>query len=201
MENFFMDLIINKEFASALMGYVTDYHVRLYENYLDAVGEFVNVVHTSDDLGAQAGPYMSLDMYREIIKPHERRFMSAIKNKTEAKILHHSDGAIASFIDDLIEIGVDILNPVQPSPEMDPPSLKKAFGGRISFHGGIDQHRALTSGTSDDVREEVELRIRQLAPGGGYILAAAQTVMPEVPAENVICMFETARRKGRYPID
>ena len=201
MENFFMDLIINKEFASALMGYVTDYHVRLYENYLDAVGEFVNVVHTSDDLGAQAGPYMSLDMYREIIKPHERRFMSAIKNKTEAKILHHSDGAIASFIDDLIEIGVDILNPVQPSPEMDPPSLKKAFGGRISFHGGIDQHRALTSGTSDDVREEVELRIRQLTPGGGYILAAAQTVMPEVPAENVICMFETARRKGRYPID
>ena len=200
MENFFMDLIINKEFASALMAYVTDYHVRLYENYLDAVGEFVNVVHTSDDLGAQAGPYMSLDMYREIIKPHERRFMSAIKNKTEAKILHHSDGAITSFIDDLIEIGVDILNPVQPSPEMDPPSLKKAFGGRISFHGGIDQHRALTGGTSDDVRAEVELRIRQLAPGGGYILAAAQTVMPEVPAGNIICMFETARKKGRYPI-
>lgn len=200
MENFFMDLIINKEFASALMGYVTDYHVRLYENYLDAVGGFVNIVHTSDDLGAQAGPYFSLDMYREIIKPHERRLMSAIKNKTEAKILHHSDGAITSFIDDLIEIGVDILNPVQPSPEMDPLSLKKSFGGRISFHGGIDQHRALTGGTSDDVRAEVELRIRQLAPGGGYILAAAQTVMPEVPAENIICMFETARQEGRYPI-
>lgn len=201
MENFFMDLVINKEFASELLKHVTDYHVGLYENYLDLVGDFVNIVHTSDDLGTQTGPYFSIEMYRELIKPHERRLMSAIKNKAEAKILFHSDGAITSLIDDLIEIGVDILNPVQPSHEMDPMSLKKTFGGRISFHGGIDQHRALTTGTKDDVREEVELRIRQLAPGGGYILAAAQTVMPEVLAENIISMFETARQKGDYPID
>lgn len=201
MENFFMDLIINKEFASELLKRVTDYHVGLYENYLDMVGDFVNIVHTSDDLGTQAGPYFSLEMYRELIKPHERRLMSAIKNKTVAKILYHCDGAITSLMGDLIEIGVDILNPVQPSQEMDPTTLKTTFGGEISFHGGIDQHRALTTGTKDDVRKEVELRIRQLAPGGGYILAAAQTVMPEVPAENIICMFETARQKGDYPID
>jgi len=200
MENFFMDLVINKEFALELMQQVLEYHVKLYELYLEAVGPFVNIVHTADDLGTQTGPYFSLDMYRELIKPKEKVFFNAIKNKTEAKILYHSDGAIATFIDDLIEIGVDILNPVQPSEAMDPSALKASFGDRISFHGGIDQHRILPQGSTDDVGKEVIKRIKQLAPGGGYILAAAQTIMPEVPGENVVRMFRTARKCGNYPI-
>jgi uroporphyrinogen decarboxylase len=200
MENFFMDLVINKELALELLERVGDYHVRLYERYLEEVGEFVHIVHTAADLGTQTGPYFSLGMYREMIKPTEKKFFKAIKNKTEAKILYHSDGAISTLIDDLIEIGVDILNPVQPSEEMDPAVLKSSFGDRISFHGGIDQHRILPQGTEDEVREEVKKRIQQLAPGGGYILAAAQTIMPEVPGENVVQMFRSARKYGSYPI-
>lgn len=200
MEKFFMDLVMNKEFALELLQKVLEYHVRLYERYLEEVGAFINIVHTADDLGTQSGPYFSLEMFREMIKPKEKAFFSALKNKTEAKIFQHSDGAISSYIDDLIEIGVDILNPVQPSETMDPAELKASFGDRISFHGGIDQHRVLPQGTVDDVEKEVKERIRQLAPGGGYILAAAQTVMPEVPGENVVQMFRSARKYGSYPI-
>ncbi|MFC1799184.1 uroporphyrinogen decarboxylase family protein [Thermodesulfobacteriota bacterium] len=200
MDTFFMDLIMNKEFALELLEKVGDYHTRLYERYIEEVGEFVQIVHTAADLGTQSGPYFSLDMYREMIKPFDQTFFKAIKSKTEAKILFHSDGAITSLIDDLVEIGVDILNPVQPSEEMDPPTLKALFGDRMSFHGGIDQHRVLPQGSTDDVREEVIKRIKQLAAGGGYILAAAQTIMPEVPGENVVQMFRSARECGNYPI-
>ena len=201
MENFFMDLVINKEFALELLQKVLEYHVKIYVRYLEEVGAFINIVHTADDLGTQTGPYFSLEMFREMIKPKEKEFFDALKNKTEAKILYHSDGAISSYIDDLIEIGVDILNPVQPSEAMDPAALKTSFGDRISFHGGIDQHRVLPQGSVGDVETEVKKRIRQLAPGGGYILAAAQTIMPEVPGENVVQMFRTAREYGNYPIE
>ena len=200
MENFFMDMVINKEFVMELVEKVGDYHIKLYERYLEEVGKFVQIVHTAADLGTQTGPYFSLDMYREMIKPTDKKFFKAIKDKTEAKILYHSDGAITSLIDELIEIGVDILNPVQPSKEMDPSVLKSTFGDRISFHGGIDQHRILPQGTEDEVEEEVKKRIQELAPGGGYILAAAQTIMPEVPGENVVKMFHSAKEYGSYPI-
>jgi uroporphyrinogen decarboxylase len=200
MENFFMDLVINKEFALALLQKVLEYHVNIYVRYLEEVGAFINIVHTADDLGTQTGPYFSLEMFREMIKPKEKVFFDALKNTTEAKVLYHSDGAISSYIEDLIEIGVDILNPVQPSEAMDPVALKASFGDRISFHGGIDQHRVLPQGSVGDVEREVKKRIRQLAPGGGCILAAAQTIMPEVPGENVVQMFRTAREYGTYPI-
>ena len=200
MENFFVDLIMNKEFASELMERVLQYHFGLYERYLEEVGEFINIFHTADDLGTQAGPYFSLDLYREMIKPKEKRLMDLIESRTEAKILYHCDGAITTFIDDLIEIGVDILNPLQPLPKMDPGMLKKSFGERLSFHAGIDQQRVLTKGTPDEVKEEVKRRIKELAPGGGYILAAAQTIMPEVSGVNVIEMFRAARQHGDYPI-
>jgi len=202
MEGFFMDLVINKDFALELMDKVLEYHMKLYERYLEEVGEFIDIVHIADDLATQTGTYCSLEMFREMIKPKEKRLMALIKNKTEAKILYHTDGAVSSFIDDLIEIGVDILNPIQASAKgMDPLILKESFGDRLSFHGGIDQQRILTRGTVDDVIEEVKLRIKQLGHGGGYILGACQTVVPEVPGENVVQMFRAARQFGNYPID
>ena len=200
MENFFVDLMMNKEFASELMERVLQYHLGLYERYLEEVGKFINIFHTADDLGTQAGPYFSQDLYREMIKPKEKRLMDLIRGKTEAKILYHCDGAITTFIDDLIEIGVDILNPVQPLPKLEPLMLKETFGRRLSFHGGIDQQQVLTKGTTDEVKEDVKRRINELGPGGGYILAAAQTIMPEVSGENVIEMIRAAREYGSYPI-
>jgi uroporphyrinogen decarboxylase len=173
----------------------------LYGRYLEEVGEFVQMVHTSDDLGTQTAPYFSLEMYREMIKPKQKELMAHIKDKTEAKIFYHSDGAISTLIDDLMEIGVDILNPIEPAVKgMDPSILKKSFGEKLSFHGGISQQQVLSKGTPDQVREEVKQRIRELCRGGGYILAAAQTIVPEIPAENIVEMFRAARQYGTYPI-
>ena len=201
MENFFVDLAMNKEFASELMEKVSEYHLRLYRRYLEEVGEFVQIVHTSDDLGTQTAPYFSLRMYREMIKPKQKELMAHIKDKSEAKIFYHADGAISTLIDDLMEIGVDILNPIEPAVKgMDPAILKTSFGERLTFHGGISQQQVLSRGTPDQVKEEVKQRIRELGRGGGYILAAAQTIVPEVPAENIVEMFRAARQYGTYPI-
>lgn len=201
MENFFVDLAMNKEFASELMEKVSEYHIQLYKRYLEEVGEFVQIVHISDDLGTQTAPYFSMGMYREMIKPKQKQLMAHIKDRSDAKIFYHCDGAISTLIDDLIEIGVDILNPIEPAVKgMDPSRLKESFGRKLAFHGAISQQQVLSKGTPDQVREEVKRRIRELGQGGGYILAAAQTIVPEVPAENIIEMFRTARQYGTYPL-
>jgi uroporphyrinogen decarboxylase len=201
MENFLADLIVNKEFAWELMDRVLAFHMRFYERYLEEVGDYIDIVQTADDLGTQTGPFLSPKLYREMIKPKEKLFFDSIKNKTKAKIWYHCDGAMSVFINDLIELGVDILNPVQATAKgMDPLELKKTYGDRISFHGGIDQQHVLSAGTIDDVREEVKLRISQLGPGGGYILAACHCIPPEVSGEKVIELFRSARKYGVYPI-
>jgi uroporphyrinogen decarboxylase len=200
MDNYFMDLLIHKAFAHELMNRILAHHLKLYERYLEAVGDFIDVVDTGDDLGTQQGPYFSLDLWREMIKPKQKQLMDLIKNKTDAKIFYHCDGAVSSFIDDLIEIGVDILNPVQPLAKgMAPSELKAAFGTRLSFQGAIDTQQALVGSTAD-VEAEVKQRISQLAPEGGYILSAVHNIVPEVPGENVVHLFRCARRYGRYPI-
>ena len=201
LDQFFMDLAINKEFASLLMDKVLGYHLKLYEKYLNEVGEYIEIIQTGDDLGMQTGPFFSLDMYREMIKPKEKTLMDLIKNRTEAKVFYHCDGSVFLFIEDLLELGIDILNPVQPlAKDMEPHKLKAAFGKRLSFHGGIDQQQVLSMGTVEEVREEVKLRIKELAPGGGYILSPAHNIVPEAPAENIIELFTTGKGYGRYPI-
>jgi uroporphyrinogen decarboxylase len=200
MEDFFCDLALNKEFAHELMQKVLDYHLKLYGRYLEEVGEFIEIVHTSDDLGTQTAPYFSPAMYREMLKPKQKQLFAHLK-ETGAKILYHSDGAISMLIDDLIEIGVDTLNPIEAAVTgMEPAVLKKAFGDRLCFHGGISQQQCLSTGSPDRVRAEVRQRIGEIGRGGGYILAAAQTIVPEVPGRNIVEMFRAAREYGKYPL-
>ena len=201
MEEFFCDLALNKEFAVELMEKILDYHGKLYTRFLEEVGEFVQIVHTSDDLGTQVAPYFSLAMYRDLIKPKQKALMAHIKDRSGAKIFYHCDGAVSSLIDDLIEIGVDILNPIEAAVKgMDPAILKKSFGDRLCFHGGISQQQVLSRGTPEQVLNEVKQRIAELGHGGGYILAAAQTIVPEIPADNIVEMFRAARKYGTYPL-
>jgi uroporphyrinogen decarboxylase len=200
MENFFCDLALNKEFAHVLMQKVLDYHLNLYGRFLAEVGDFIDIIHTSDDLGTQTAPYFSPAMYREMIKPRQKQLFGHLK-ETGAKVLYHSDGAIAMLIDDLIEIGADILNPIEAAVTgMEPAVLKQSFGDRLCFHGGISQQQVLSKGSPADVRAEVRQRIQEMGRGGGYILAAAQTIVPEVPGRNVVEMFRAAREHGAYPI-
>lgn len=181
---------------------ICEFEEAIWSNFLNIVGPFISIVERTDDFGMQTGLMISLETYREIIKPFHKRVLDLIKSKTKAKILHHSCGSIVDLIDDLIDIGVDIINPIQPFAHgmEDPLDLKKRFGDRVIFHGGIDQQNVLPRGTPVDVEEEVKKRIKGFAPGGGYILAAAHNIQDDTPPQNVIAMLETAKSYGKYPI-
>ena len=145
---------------------------------------------------------MSPAMYRRLIKPHHARFYAAVRANTKAKIYLHSCGNVYPLIRDFIEMGVDLLNPIQVAAgEMgDTARLKREFGKNLSFLGAIDTQRVLPFGTPEDVRAEVRRRIRDLAPGGGYIAAAVHCLQPDVPVENVRAMCDEVKRSGKYPI-
>jgi uroporphyrinogen decarboxylase len=176
--------------------------VEFFRHYLDAVGEYIDVIVVSDDLGCENGPLISPELYREIIKPAERKLWQFIKNNTKAYLFLHSCGSISKFIPDLIEIGVDILNPIQVSAkDMDTKRLKEEFGDRMTFWGGVDTQSVLPFGSSEEVEREVKRRISDAAPGGGYVLTAVHNIQAGVPPENICMMYDAARKYGRYPID
>jgi len=202
-ENFFVDLAVNPSFASALMDIITEQKMRYWEHALDTVGENALIISEADDLATQRGPMVSLDMYREFIKPRHRRLFEHIKQKAQSRvyIFYHSCGAVADMIPDLIEEGIDILNPIQVStPGMDTAELKKRFGKDITFWGGgIDTQQVLPRGTPQQVRDEVKRRIEDLAPGGGFVFNTVHNIQGDVPPENIMAMWETLQEFGVYP--
>jgi uroporphyrinogen decarboxylase len=202
MDQWMMDLAGDPELAHALLRKVTDLMIASARSYLDAVGPYIDLITLSDDLGSQKGALLSPKMYREMIKPYHAELISAIKEYGKVKIFFHSCGDVYSLLPDLIDAGVDVLNPVQVSAgEMaDTARLKREYGGRLTFCGGIDTRWVMPRGTPDDVRGEVRRRIKDLAPGGGYIAATVHCIQPDVPPENIVAMCEEVQAAGRYPI-
>jgi uroporphyrinogen decarboxylase len=202
IENFMADLALNQTFAEALLQSIAEYEAALWNNVLNEVGDYVQVVITSDDLGTQNGPMISPDTYRKLIKPAHKKVWQFIKSKTEAYLFLHSCGSIRTFIPDFIELGVDILNPVQvAAKDMDPKELKSEFGKDLTFWGGgVNTQGTLAFGTPDEVEEEVKRRISEMAPGGGYVFNQIHNIQPQVPPQNIVRMFETALEYGIYPI-
>ena len=136
-----------------------------------------------------------------MLKPYHAEYFSFIKAKTDAKLLYHCCGGITEVLDDFIEMGVDIINPVQVSAKgMDTKKLKESYEGKIVFWGGIDSQKVLPEGSVDDVRREIRKRISDLAPGGGYVLCSVHNIQPDVPAENIAVMYDEADNYGRYPL-
>ncbi len=201
-ENFLADLIAEPEFAEALIQGVADYQIALYDHVLAEVGPYVQVVMVAEDLGTQTAPMVSPKTYRRMIKPAQKRVWQFIKSRTDAQLFLHSCGSVRAFIPDLIEIGVDILNPVQVAATgMDPKELKAEFGKDLTFWGGgCDTQNVLTFGTPDEVEAEVRRRIAELAPGGGFVFNQIHNVQPQVPAENIVRMLDAALEYGRYPL-
>jgi len=192
------DLVAAPDFVQAFLDRYADFWTCMTERALEVVGDLADLAMFGDDLGTQQGPVMSPALYRRLIKPSHARMVQAVK-KFNKPVLLHSCGSVAAFIPDLIEIGVDALHPVQVSAKsMDTAQLKREFGRDITFWGGIDTHRVLPRGTPGDVREEVRMRIADLAPGGGYVLGAVHNIQAEVPVENVLAMLDAAREFGRY---
>jgi len=203
MENFMVDLISNQKFAKALLWKILEIKLWLYEQYLNFLAPYIQVVVVGDDLSGQDGPLINPKLYRTLIKPCHKELISFIKKKTDAKVFFHSCGDITPWLDDFIEIGVDVINPVQVSAKnMDTKKLKQNYGHRIAFWGGgCDPQHILPFGTVDQVREETKKRIRDLAPGGGYVFSAVHEIQANTPPENILALFDTAQKYGVYPIE
>jgi len=201
MPEFLLDMISNKDFAHALLSKVCEIRKKNAEIFLTEVGEYLDVFQLADDLSMQNGPLMSPQMYREMIRPYQVDLFQHIKKYTLAKIYFHSCGAVAKLLDDFIEVGVDILNPVQVSAEgMQTDQLKRRYGKNLSFWGAVDTGEVLPHGTIKDVYNEVLKRIQDLGPGGGYVLAPVHNMQPDIPPENIEAIYTAALEFGKYPI-
>ena len=203
METFLLNMARDPDFARALLERNAQFCKELMGRFLAELGDNVDIIKIGDDLGTQTSLMISPKMYRELLKPIHADFISFIRERTKARVLFHSDGDVAPLIPDFIEIGVDILNPIQTSAGTmsDLATLKKKHGKDIVFCGGIDTHRLLPFGSPEDVRKEVRRVIDLLAPGGGFMLGAVHTIMNDVPAENVLAMVDAVEAYGRYPLN
>jgi uroporphyrinogen decarboxylase len=203
LENTMMDMALNQDFFQALLRKITDLMVEATDKFLDEVGDTIDVYLMGDDLGSQNAPLCSPQMYRDLVKNSHAELIAKVREKSKAKIFFHSCGNVYPLIGDLIDVGVDILNPVQVSAKDmgDTARLKREFGDKITFCGGIDTQTVLPKGTPEEVRAEVRHRIKDLASGGGYILAAVHCIQPDVPLENIEAMFDEAKKSGQYPIN
>jgi len=202
-ENFYCDLAGNPKYACYLMDKLLEMEIDYWDLVISELGEYINVVLTVNDLAGQEGPLISPFMYRKYIKPRQNKLYSFIKKKKSSiYIFFHCCGSVYDLIPDLIEVGVDILNPVQVSAKkMDTKKLKKEFGNEITFWGGIDTQRVIPYGNSREINDEVKKRIDDLAPGGGFIFAPVHNIQADVPPENIISMWESLQMNGRYSKD
>jgi uroporphyrinogen decarboxylase len=201
-EQLFIDMACQPDFAEALFWKVGAVLKEFYLAQLEAVGDFIEWVEMGDDLGSQNGPLISPQMYRSLLKPVHADLIRAIKGHTpDMKVMYHSCGAIRPFLADLVDLGVDILNPIQVAAKgMNPAEIKAEFGQQLCFLGGVDSQHNLRVGTPEQVAAEVRQRIQEMGPGGGYVLAPSHNIGDDVPLENMLAFFEAARQYGRYPL-
>jgi uroporphyrinogen decarboxylase len=200
MEDFLSSLITEVKFADKVMEKIKDLYIENCSRYLEEIGNYIQVFVYWNDIATQSSFLISPEMYRELVKPKDKEIIDAIKSKTKAKIFYHSCGAVKELIPDLIDIGVDILNPVQVSAKgMDTKMLKKEFGKYITFWGGgCDTQHVLPYGTTKEVKEEVKKRINHLAPGGGFVFNTVHNIQDDVPPQNIMSMFEALDEYGKY---
>ena len=195
---FMCDLMVDKPLAHALLEALCQAYLERADRYVAALGSYLDVILVNDDLGTQKGPMLSPACYREMIKPYQKRFFGHLRSIFDGALLLHSCGAIAEFIPDLIDCGVQAINPVQVSAEdMEPARLKREFGKDIVFWGGgCDTQRTLNAGSPDVVADEVKRNCAIFGQGGGFVFTQVHNIQPDVPPENVVAMIEALRQAG-----
>jgi uroporphyrinogen decarboxylase len=198
---FMTDMALNEAFAVRLIERVTETIDGLLQGYLKAAGENIDMIELpGDDYAATDNLLISPAMFRRFIKPALRQLVTTIREHNPAlKIMLHSDGMIEKLLPEFIDLGIDVLHPLEPVPALDQGAIKDQYGDQLAFLGGIDISHAMP-GSRDDVITEVKRRIAQLAPGGGYVLAPANHLQADVPVDNVVALFEAARTHGAYPL-
>lgn len=192
-ENWLMDLIVNREFCDALHGKLLEIWLEAADCVLDALGNNVDVLMTADDLGFQKQPMVSPQMFQELLKPYIKKMVTHVKTKTKAKVGLHSCGSVYAYIDDFIDVGLDILNPLQSNAkDMEADKIKAKTNGKLALWGGIDTHNILPKGSPEEVREEVMRKIEIYGNGGGFIFCGDHNILTDIPPENVVTMYEAA---------
>lgn len=199
---FLMDLATDPELAHTLIGRLYDCYAGLIERFLDVAGERLDVMELpGDDFAGNTGPIISPAMFDLFFKERYRGLIALIKARCpHLKVVYHSDGLMTDLLPRLVEVGADVFHSVEPLPAWDLGEVKTLYGDRLAFMGGIDIREAL-QGTKAHVEAEVTTRLRELAPGGGYVLAPANHLQWDIPPVNLFTLYETARERGRYPLE
>ncbi len=198
LEQSLLDPLENPEFAHVLVEKISDFFLAFHSKMFEVCEGLIDVTQVTDDLGSQAGPLISPALYREFYKPHHHR-MIRLAHEFGIRVLHHDDGSCRVFLPDLVEMGIDILNPVQWNcPDMDTRELKSTFGSKICFHGGIENQKIIPFGSTEDVRAEVRHCIDTLAcDGTGYIVCSCHNLQPITPIENILALYDEAHHYGK----
>jgi uroporphyrinogen decarboxylase len=195
LEQFMLDMALEPGIPRYMMERLTDLYVENLRQVLSQAGEDIDMVYFYDDLASNAGLLVSLEMWEEFIRPHHARLIE-VARKFGKKVMYHSDGALHSLVGPLIDLGVDVLNPIQPNVvDMEPERLKRDFGDRLSFHGGIDIIGVLPHGTPAEVRATARSVIEALSVRGGYVLASSHHIQSDTPIENVRALYDLAVRE------
>jgi len=200
LEQWFCDMLTQPEFCEALIDQTKKFWLDWFRLFLDEVGDVVDVIMIGDDLAGQSGPLFNPDFYRRVVKPRQQEVARYIRSRSEAKLWYHTCGGCVEYIPDLMENGVQILNPVQISAEgMDPAALKARFGQDLVFWGGaIDSQHVLPFATPEKVREDVRSHLEVWKPAGGYVFNNVHNIQAGVPAENVVALYDAAYEYGWY---
>ncbi len=192
MENWFLLLNDKPEVAHAILRKTIGFMERTSEIMFEKGGKYIDICFTGDDYGVQRGPLMSPRMFNEFVRPYLQRIYD-VGRRNGKLMMHHSCGSVAKWIPTFMEMGLNVLEPIQVAAAgMDPKELAPKYGGKLCFHGSIDTQRTLPFGTPDDVREEVRQRVETFRPYGGFTISPSQHLMTDIPTANIVAMYEAA---------
>lgn len=200
MDNLLCDMMISPHIAEYIIDRYTDFYVDYYSKMFEATQGRIDILRIADDFGTQIGSLIGMELFRKFIKPKIKKLVD-MAHAYDVKVMFHSCGSIVNYIDEFIEVGVDILDPIQTQAEgMDPAYIKQKFGGKICLHGSLDTQYTLPKGSVEEVRQEVKDRISVLGENGGFIIAPSHTLQPDVPIQNIEAIYKATMEYGNcYP--
>jgi len=195
LEQFMLDIAMQPAIPAYIMERIVEVHLENLKTVLELAGDRLDMVYTYDDVATQNSLMISPDHWRKLVKPHHQKILDLIHSYGKPA-MYHCDGAIAPLIPELIEMGVNVLNPIQPDAKgMEPARLKAEYGQELTFHGGVDIIRTLPKGTPEQVKQEVRARVEVLGQGGGYIMCSSHHIQPDTSLDNVLAMYDPALRQ------
>jgi uroporphyrinogen decarboxylase len=194
LEQFMLDIVMEPAIPEYIMDRILEVHLENLKTVLELAGDQLDMVYTYDDVATQNSLLISPKAWRTLIKPRHQKILDLIHSYGKPA-MYHCDGAVAPLIPELIDMGVDVLNPIQPDAKgMDPTTLKADYGRQLTFHGGVDIIKTLPRGTTEQVQAEVRARVKLLGQDGGYIMCSSHHIQPDTPLENVLAMYDPALR-------